>query len=177
MNLQIQSIDVEKLIPYVNNARTHSNQQIDQIAASIKEFGFINPVIVDKEHGIIAGHGRVLAAKKLGLNQVPTIKAEHLTELQKKAYILADNKLAELAGWDYDLLKIELQALHELDFDVNIAGFDSYDFLVQNQEIKEDINNKQEFGKYILEIEFPNADAMLEVEQKFSQEGYICRIK
>jgi DNA modification methylase len=120
----ITMIDTDSLIPYVNNARTHSQEQINQIAASIKEFGFINPVIIDGDKGIIAGHGRVQAAQKLGMAEVPCVQASHLTEAQKKAYILADNKLALNAGWDDELLRLELQSLDDLDFDLELTGFD-----------------------------------------------------
>jgi DNA modification methylase len=114
---------VSELIPYARNARTHSDQQVAQIAASIREFGFINPVIVDGEAGIVAGHGRVLAARKLGLTEVPTLEVAHLTAAQRKAYILADNKLALNAGWDNDLLKIELEALGGDGFNLGLTGF------------------------------------------------------
>lgn len=114
----------EDLEPYARNARTHSDEQIKEIAASIKEFGFLNPILVDEKSTIIAGHGRLAAAKLLGLSQVPVIPLTHLTEPQKRAYILADNKLAEKAGWDEDLLKIELADLTEIGFDVELAGFD-----------------------------------------------------
>jgi DNA modification methylase len=111
------------LIPYMNNARTHSEQQVLQIAASIKEFGFTNPVLVDGENGIIAGHGRVMAAKKLGLDEIPTIELKHLTKTQKKAYILADNKLALNSGWDNNLLALELGELSDDGFDLELTGF------------------------------------------------------
>lgn len=114
---------VQELIPYARNARTHSDAQVAQIAASIREFGFINPVIVDGAAGIIAGHGRVLAARKLGLTEVPTLEVSHLTDAQRKAYVLADNKLAMNAGWDNDLLKIELSELGEGGFDLELIGF------------------------------------------------------
>ena len=113
-----------ELIPYARNSRTHSDEQVAQIAASIKEFGFLNPIIVDGENGIIAGHGRLLAAQRLGIDQLPVIEAKHLTEAQKKAYVIADNRLALNAGWDHDLLKIELQELQDLSFDVDLLGFD-----------------------------------------------------
>jgi DNA modification methylase len=119
----IKKISVSDLIPYANNSRTHSDEQVLQIASSIKEFGFINPVIVDGENGIIAGHGRVMAAKKLGLTDVPCVDASYLSEAQKKAYIIADNKLALNAGWDDDILRIELDMLTELDFDLSLTGF------------------------------------------------------
>lgn len=119
----IKKISVNDLIPYINNSRTHSDEQVLQIAASIKEFGFLNPIIVDGSNGIIAGHGRVMAAKKLGLDEVPCIDASHLSEAQKKAYIIADNKLALNAGWDDEILRIELNILDELDFDLSLTGF------------------------------------------------------
>lgn len=116
--------NINELIPYVNNARTHSDTQIAQIAASIKEFGFLNPVIVSSDNTILCGHGRYYAAQKLGLEKIPCIKEEHLTEAQKKAYIIADNKLALNAGWDNDLLTIELSDLQDVDFDLDLLGFD-----------------------------------------------------
>lgn len=122
--LKYELVDVDKLIPYINNARTHSKEQVTRLASSIKEFGFINPVITDGEHGILAGHGRIAAAKQLGIKQVPCISADYLTEAQKKAYILADNRLPMDAGWDNDLLKIEIESLQAEGFDVGITGFD-----------------------------------------------------
>lgn len=127
---------VADLIPYVNNARTHSDQQIAQIASSIKEFGFCNPVLIDGQNGIIAGHGRVLAAQKLGLKEVPTIELSHLTDTQRKAYILADNRLAELSGWDDELLKLELTGLELLEFDLELIGFDDLKFSEDKKEIE-----------------------------------------
>ena len=120
---KLEIVDISKLIPYVNNARTHSDEQIKKIQASLREFGFVNPVLIDKDYGIIAGHGRVEAAKREGLTQVPCVWVDHLTEAQKKAYILADNRLAEDAGWDEEALKIELEGLRELNFDVSLTGF------------------------------------------------------
>ena len=123
---KLESVPVEALIPYARNARKHSDEQVAQLAASIREFGFNNPVLVDKENGIIAGHGRVLAARKLGLEAVPCLRLDHLTETQRKAYILADNRLAELGGgWDEEMLGLELSDLRETDFDLNLAGFDA----------------------------------------------------
>ena len=114
---------VEDLIPNVNNARTHSDDQVTQIASSIKEFGFNNPILTDGENGVIAGHGRLLAAKKLGLETVPTIELSGLSEAQKKAYILADNKIALNSGWDEELLKIELDDLQLQGIDLETVGF------------------------------------------------------
>jgi ParB-like chromosome segregation protein Spo0J len=113
------------LIPYARNSRTHDESQIAQIAASIKEFGFTNPVLIDGTNGIIAGHGRVMAAQKLGEEKVPTIELAHLSEHQKRAYIIADNKLALNSGWDNDILALEISSLKEFDFDINILGFDA----------------------------------------------------
>jgi ParB-like chromosome segregation protein Spo0J len=112
------------LVPYARNSRTHSPQQVDKIAASIREFGFLNPIIVDGENGIIAGHGRVMAAQKLGLADLPVIEASHLTEAQRRAYVIADNRLALDAGWDNDLLKVELQDLDSQGFDLTLTGFE-----------------------------------------------------
>jgi DNA modification methylase len=119
-----KTVSVADLIPYARNSRTHSDAQVAKIAASIKEFGFLNPIIADGENGIIAGHGRVLAAQKMGLSKLPVIEAGHLTEAQKRAYVIADNRLALDAGWDNDLLKIELQDLDADGFDLSLTGFD-----------------------------------------------------
>jgi len=119
-----KTFSVQKLVPYARNSRTHSPQQIDKIAASIREFGFLNPIIVDGKNGIIAGHGRVMAAQKLGLADVPVIEAAHLTEAQKRAYVIADNRLALDAGWDNEMLKVELQDLDAQGFDLSLTGFE-----------------------------------------------------
>jgi hypothetical protein len=119
---------ISDLIPYANNSRTHSDQQINQVASSIKEFGFTNPVLVDSKGGIIAGHGRVMAAKKLGIIEVPCVELVGLTEAQKKAYVIADNQLALNAEWDIEILKLEIETLGEMNFDVDILGFDE-DFM------------------------------------------------
>ena len=115
---------VTDLIPYASNARTHSEEQVTQIASSIREFGFINPIIIDDKNNVIAGHGRLLASKKLGLKEVPTLQVDHLTDTQRKAYILADNQLALNAGWDDELLKLELAQLDDVGFDLELLGFD-----------------------------------------------------
>lgn len=123
MTLKIQYKPIADLIPYAKNSRTHDEAQIAQIAASIREFGWTNPVLLDGNNGIIAGHGRVLAAQKLGETQVPTIELGHMSESQKRAYIIADNKLALNAGWDNEMLALELGALGNLGFDINLIGF------------------------------------------------------
>ena len=122
--MKIESLPIDRLIPYARNSRTHSDAQVAQVAASIREFGFTNPVLIDAEDGIIAGHGRVMAARKLGLEKVPCIRLAHLSETQKRAYIIADNKLALNSGWDEEMLALELAELREVDFDMQITGFD-----------------------------------------------------
>jgi DNA modification methylase len=122
--MQITEVAVEALIPYAKNSRTHDDAQVAQIAASIKEFGWTNPILVDGDKGIIAGHGRLMAARKLGLTKVPVIELKDMTEAQKKAYVIADNKLAMNAGWDMEFLKLELQDLEDADFDLSLTGFD-----------------------------------------------------
>lgn len=121
---RLEKVNIDKLVPYARNARTHSKEQILQLRASLREFGFVNPVIVDKDLNIIAGHGRVLAAKEEGITEVPCVFAEHLTEAQKRAYIIADNRLALNAGWDTEMLSVELSELQGVDFDLSLLGFD-----------------------------------------------------
>jgi site-specific DNA-methyltransferase (adenine-specific) len=120
----LETIQIDALIPYARNSRTHSDGQVAQIASSIKEFGFTNPVLIDGGGGIIAGHGRVLAARKLGMSEVPCIRLDHLTEAQKRAYVIADNRLALNSGWDTEMLKVEFADLQELGFDLELTGFD-----------------------------------------------------
>lgn len=141
--MQIVYKKVNELIPYINNSRTHSEEQVNQIVASINEFGFTNPLLIDEKDNIIAGHGRLLASKKLKMEEVPCIVLSGLTEAQKKAYIIADNKMALNAGWNEELLKIELENLKELDFDLELTGFnvDELDDIFkveEEQEIVED---------------------------------------
>jgi DNA modification methylase len=121
----IEQVKIDKLIPYAKNSRTHSDAQVAQIAASIKEFGFVNPVLIDEAGGIIAGHGRVMAARKLGIDEVPCIRLAHLNENQKRAYVIADNKLALNAGWDEEMLKLEIKDLELSEFDISLLGFDA----------------------------------------------------
>lgn len=122
---EMKLVDIEKLVPYVNNARTHSADQINKLRSSIREFGFINPVIIDKDYGVIAGHGRIMAAKEEGIKEVPCVFADHLNEAQKKAYILADNRMALDAGWDEELLRVEIESLEDYGFNVELTGFSS----------------------------------------------------
>lgn len=121
---EMKLVPITKLVPYVNNARTHSPEQINKLRSSLREFGFINPVIIDRDYGVIAGHGRILAAKEEGITEVPCVFADHLTEAQKKAYIIADNRMAMDAGWDEELLRIEIESLQGADFNISLTGFD-----------------------------------------------------
>lgn len=120
---EMQLVPVEKLIPYINNARTHSDEQIKKLRSSLREFGFINPVIIDRDFNVIAGHGRILAAKAENISEVPCVFVDYLNDAQKKAYILADNRMAMDAGWDEELLKIEIESLQAEDFDLSLTGF------------------------------------------------------
>ena len=138
---EMQLISTEKLIPYVNNARTHSAEQINKLRSSLREFGFINPVIIDRDFNVIAGHGRIEAAKAEGISEVPCVFADYLTSAQKKAYILADNRMAMDAGWDEELLRVEIEALQAESFDVGLTGFDESeiaDLFETDSEVKDD---------------------------------------
>jgi DNA modification methylase len=137
----MQLVPITKLVPYVNNARTHSPEQINKLRSSLREFGFINPVIIDRDFGVIAGHGRILAAKEEGIAEVPCVFADHLTEAQKKAYILADNRMAMDAGWDEELLRVEIEALQAEAFDLSLTGFDEKelsDLFKDDADVQED---------------------------------------
>lgn len=127
MTLKVITRKVDDLIPYINNARIHNDNQVTQIASSIKEFGWTTPILIDGDNGIIAGHGRLMAAKKLGMKEVPVIELAHLSDIQKKALILADNKIALNSEWDKELVALELDALKDADFDIELAGFELKD--------------------------------------------------
>lgn len=142
-----KTAQVADLIPYARNSRTHSDAQVSKLAASIKEFGFLNPIIVDGQNGIIAGHGRVMAAQKLGLETLPCIEAAHLTEAQRRAYVIADNRMALDAGWDDDLLKIELQDLDGEGFDLTLTGFDIGELTVLFDEPNFEPGTEEDQGK------------------------------
>ena len=147
---QFELVPLEKLVPYVNNARTHSVEQINKLRSSLREFGFINPVIIDKDFGIIAGHGRVIAAREEGIEKIPCVFVDYLTEPQKKAYILADNRMALDAGWDEDLLRVEIESLKGENFDVGLTGFDEKELenLFDDDNVKEDdFNIEEELAK------------------------------
>jgi ParB-like chromosome segregation protein Spo0J len=166
MKPKIEFIAIDKLIPYVNNARIHSDEQVLQIAASIKEFGFNNPVLIDKENGIVAGHGRVMAAKKLEHAAVPCIRLEHLTEAQRKAYILADNKIALNSTWDKDLLMLEVETLTEMGMNLDILGFDAselqaatVDYSVLNgDDVNSQVTQMSDGTRKAIQLEFEMGD-------------------
>lgn len=177
--LEIIYKNIDDLIPYVNNTRTHSEEQVNQIASSIKEFGFTNPVLIDEQGGLIAGHGRVMGGKKLGLKEVLTITLNNLTEAQKKAYIIADNKIALNAGWDEDLLQLELIALDELGFDYSNLGFD-FDFHIE--EIEDEFNEQnlkeQDYKeKFEIIIECDNELQQEQIYYELDKKGYKCRVQ
>ena len=157
---------IDELIPYANNSRTHSDRQVEQIASSINEFGFTNPVLIDEKNGIIAGHGRFAAAKKLKLDEVPVIILDGLTDAQKKAYVIADNKLALNSGWDDELLKLEIETLQEMDFNVDLLGWDvlpnfgddiDYSILDDNS-VAGDLEDMADGVKRAIQIEFESGD-------------------
>lgn len=169
--LNIVYRQIKDLKPYKKNAKKHSKEQVEQIANSIKEFGFTQPVIVDKNNEVVAGHGRILGAKKAGLKSVPTVCLEELTEEQIKAYRLVDNKLNE-SEWDSDLLDEELGILSD-DIDMELFGFDESE--VEQEEVEKVEFEKRKIYKVIVELE--NKKASEKLYKKLSSEGYICKIK
>lgn len=134
--IHVEHIGIDELIPFAKNSRTHNDAQVAQIAASIREFGFTNPILIDDKNGIIAGHGRVLAARKLKLDEVPCIRLGHLSEAQKRAYVIADNKIALNSGWDEQMLKLEINDLQALDFDIETLGFTQSELAAINLEVE-----------------------------------------
>lgn len=176
--IQIQPVKVKDLIPYANNARTHSDEQVAQIAASIKEFGWTNPILIDGENGIIAGHGRLAAARKLGMEELPAIQLDGLTKAQKKALILADNKLALNSGWDYELLKIELEELNDQNFDLSIIGFDADELeKVMFDNIETELPKEQDLkAMYEIAVECKDGNEQQIVFDMITEKGYKCRV-
>lgn len=161
--LKVKYTKTAELIPYVNNSRTHSEAQIKQVASSIKEFGFTNPIIIDEGNTILAGHGRLQAAQLLGLEQVPTQSVEGWSEAKKKAYIIADNKLALNAGWDVELLKLELDAIGSLDFDVELTGFNDGEILNLNLDVEIGEMNAEDEWEGMPEFDQPDATSFRKV--------------
>lgn len=175
---------VSDLIPYANNSRTHSEEQVNQVASSIKEFGFTNPVLIDEDGGIIAGHGRIMAANKLGINEVPCIVLKGLTEAQKKAYVIADNQLALNSGWDLDMLRFEVESLQEMDFELDLLGFDGeffgglFDEPLEEEEKEAAEPNEQEYcEKFNVIIECNDEHQQEIVYKKMQAEGYVCQVQ
>ena len=178
MKNKLEYLPISKLSAYELNSRTHSKEQIGQIAASISEFGFTNPVLIDQDNGIIAGHGRVEAAKQIGMNEVPCIRLSHLTEAQRKAYVIADNKLALNAGWDDELLKSEIEALRDLDFDINLLGFDSIELGKMFDEPEESELKEETYSEvFNVIIECKDEDEQEKVFNRLDTEGYKCRVQ
>jgi ParB-like chromosome segregation protein Spo0J len=174
MDLNVQNQPIDALIPYARNARTHSPEQVAEIAASIKEFGFNNPVLLRDDNTIIAGHGRVLAARKLGMVEVPCIYLSHLTEAQARAYVLADNQLATHAGWEADMLKLELDDLSGLGFDPELLGFNDADLAALISHGETDI--AKEWGG-MPEFEQPDATAFRSLIVHFNSEEDVEEFK
>jgi len=170
---------VSDLIPYANNSRLHSEEQVNQIASSIKEFGFTNPILIDDDDGIVAGHGRVLAAAKLKIESLPCIRLAGLTDTQKKAYVIADNKLALNADWDNELLFLELKGLNNEDFDLSLIGFDVdelsniFDPLSSNKELKEE--RYSEIFNIIVECD--NEQHQESIYNELDKKGYKCQVQ
>ena len=184
MHLQIEYKETAKLIPYVNNSRTHSDEQIKQVASSIKEFGFTNPILIDETDGIIAGHGRLMAAQLLDMQEVPTIRLVGLTQAQVKAYVIADNKLALNSGWDVEKLRLEIEDLDSLGLDLELLGFGEVELdsilnssldmsLLDDVNFEADLNEMTDGVKKAIQIEFEANDyeEATELVKKYRAEG------
>lgn len=174
----VETWSIEKLIPYARNSRTHSDQQVAQIAASIKEWGFTSAILIDPQGGIIAGHGRLMAARKLGMKQVPVMIADGWTDAQKRAFVIADNKLAMNAGWDDELLALELGELGELGFDLNLVGFDSQELtkILGNSDVVE-LEEEKYTEVFNIIVECSNEAEQEKIFNRLEQEGYKCRVQ
>ena len=177
--MQVEQLKVGDLIPYVNNSRTHSDEQVMQVASSIKEFGFTNPILIDDDGGIIAGHGRLMAAKNLDIDEVPCIRLGYLSEAQRKAYVIADNKLALNSGWDNDLLKIELMQLDSIDFDLNLTGFDLSELANIFDPVTEEIELKEQAYSetFNIIIECDDEQNQESIYNELQEKGYKCQVQ
>jgi ParB-like chromosome segregation protein Spo0J len=169
-----------ELSPFDNNARTHTPEQIEKIAASIQEFGFINPIIIDANNGVIAGHARLKAAQSIGLESVPVLRVEHLTEAQKRAYIIADNRLAEIGSdWDVELLQQELADLGDLGLDLELTGFslDEVGSLLDvSDNESEELKEEEYVESFEVVIECSDESSQQKIYNKLVSEGYTCRV-
>ena len=176
--LQIVYKNVDDLIPYARNAKIHDENNINLIAGSIKSFGFNNPVLLDGENGIIAGHGRVLASKKLGIKQIPTIELQGLSDAEKRAYIIADNRLTEKSEWDKEILSLELQDLNELGIDLNIIGFNENDINkmigTPESDTSEEVAYKEQLN---IVVECSSEEEQEKLYNEFSERGLKCRLQ
>ena len=176
--MNIEQVKIDKLIPYARNSRTHSDAQVAQIAASIKEFGFTNPVLIDETGSIIAGHGRVMAARKLAITDVPCVRLTHLTEAQKRAYIITDNKLALNAGWDDEMLAVELSDLKDMGFDLDLTGFSTDEIGALLDPINNVIESSPQLTdgfKFSIIIACSDEIEQGQMLEKFESEGHKCR--
>jgi len=178
--LKIENIKTTDLVPYAKNSRTHSKQQIAQLAASIREFGFTNPVLVGDDLTIIAGHGRVRAAQSLNMREVPCLRLSHLTKTQRAAYVIADNRLALSAGWDDDLLAVELVALREDGFDLDLLGFDSPELekimVEEDDPWAEEASQDVEGLTHKVLVECRDEEDQAVLAARLEEEGYQCQI-
>lgn len=178
----VQHWEIDRLIPFAKNSRTHSPEQVAQIAASIKEWGFTSPILVDETGSILAGHGRLAASRKLGLETVPVMVAEGWTDAQKRAYVIADNKLALNAGWDMDLLKLEISDLGDQNFDLELLGFDEIELATlfdENPEEDEEKDLKEESYNEVFNIiiECKDEAEQEKIFNRLDSEGYKCRVQ
>lgn len=179
MSQKIEMIKTGNLIPYSGNSRKHDSNQVSQIAASIKEFGFNNPILIDDENGIIAGHGRLMAAQKLGIDEVPCLKLGHLSDAQRRAYVIADNKLALNADWDDETLKAEIERLLDENFDLNMTGFDEEELDKLLTEDTNDVDSEDEDDiNSLIEVivECENEDQQQLAYNILTEKGFKCRL-
>jgi ParB-like chromosome segregation protein Spo0J len=179
MSVKIEQRSIAKLIPYASNSRTHSDAQVAQIAASIREFGWTNPILVSDKNDIIAGHGRLLAARKLGMEEVPAIILDHLTKAQQRALVIADNQLALNAGWDMDMLKAEIEDLSLEDFNLDLLGFDDKFLDALNADVFEETRIAEEQSVeavFEIAVTCANEDEQEKVYQILTEQGLKCRV-
>jgi ParB-like chromosome segregation protein Spo0J len=177
--LEIKYKKINELTAYAKNSRTHSDSQIEQLVASLKEFGFTNPILIDDKNGIVAGHGRIKAAQVLGMETVPTIKLGNLTDEQRRAYIIADNKLALNAGWDNDLLSFELQDLQDAGFDLSLTGFTDAEIEAlkfTDEDVDEDHKEPTDETRNTLLIECTGERELETLYEEMQKRGFECKI-
>ena len=178
--LKIEYLLATDLVPYENNSRTHSQQQVDQIKRSMSEFGFTNPILLDENNGIIAGHGRLQAAQELGTKLVPTITLKGLTKAQRKAYVIADNQLALNAGWDFDALRIEIEDLDSLDFDLNFLGFNDQELanIIDGlEEITPELKEESYSQIFNLVVSCSDETEQEKIYNELTAKGYKCQVQ